>query len=430
MKKHLSKLYVQVMIGILLGIFVGHFFPALGVAMKPLSTLFIKLIKMMLAPIIFASVVVGIARSNNVKEAGKVGVKALIYFEIVSTIALVIGLVVVNVLKPGVGMNIDPAQLDASAIKSYTTAAAAQSHSAMDFILGIIPNTVVGAFSSGEMLPVIFFSVLFAVALSKVDSSKSGAFLDILDTFLHGMFGVVKIVMYVAPFGAFGGMAFTIGKYGIGVLSSYGQLIACLYITCALFIFIILGGIMRACGFSLMKFIAYIKNELLITLGTNSTEAVLPQMLEKLERVGCNKSVVGMVLPTGYTFNADGTAIYLTMGAIFIAQAMNINLSMWDQLVLLGTLLLTSKGSAGVAGAGFVALAATLSSLNNLPVAGLVLLLGVDSFLNAARALTNLIGNGVATLVVAKWEGEVDMKKVEEVLNNKEPDSTLAMQKI
>lgn len=417
MKKLLSRLYIQVLIGILAGVFVGHFFPDFGIQMKPLSALFIKLIKMVLAPIIFASVVVGIAKSNNVKEAGKVGVKAIIYFEIVSTIALVIGLVVVNVFQPGVGMNIDPAQLDPTSIKSYTAAAAAH-HSTVDFLMNIVPTTVVGAFASGEMLPVIFFSILFAIAMSKVDSTKSAAFLDLLDTFLHGMFNVVRIVMYVAPFGAFGGMAFTIGKYGIGVLGSFTQLIACLYLTCAIFVAVVLGTIAKMCGISLIKFLSYIKNELLITLGTSSTEAVLPQMLHKMEKLGCTKSVVGMVLPTGYTFNADGTAIYLTMGAIFIAQAMNIDLSIWDQLVLLATLLLTSKGSAGVAGAGFVALAATLASLDKVPVAGLVLLLGVDSFLNAGRAVTNLIGNGIATFAVAKWEKEVDMAQAHAVLES------------
>lgn len=416
MKKLLSRLYIQVLIGILAGICVGHFLPSLGVELKPLSTLFIKLIKMVLAPVIFASVVVGIAKSGSAKEAGKVGAKALLYFEIVSTLALVLGLVVVNVMKPGVGMNIDPALLDPTAIKGYAAAAAKQP-STVEWLLNIVPTTIVGAFSSGEMLPIIFFSILFSVALAKLPSEQSGKLLDVLDAFLHAMFVVVKIVMYVAPLGAFGGMAFTVGRYGIGVLGSFGQLIACLYITCAVFIFVVLGSIMKACGFSLLKFIRYIKNELLIVFGTCSTEAVLPQMLDKMERLGCQKSVVGMVLPTGYTFNADGTAIYLTMGAVFIAQSMNIDLSLWDQIVLLAVLLLTSKGSAGVAGAGFVALAATLGSMGNIPVAGLVLLLGVDSFLNAGRALTNLIGNGVATFVVAKWEGAVDMKQAHRELD-------------
>lgn len=414
-KGYLSQLYVQVLIGILLGIVLGYFAPNIGAQLKPLGDLFIKLIKMLLAPIIFASVVVGIARMNNVKEAGRVGVKAVLYFEIASTIALVIGLVVVNIFKPGVGLNIDPAQIDVSAIKTYTTAAA-QQKGALDFIMGIIPTTIVGSFANGDMLQIIFFSILLAIAFAKL-GPKGGPAVDLLDTFLHGMFGVVRIVMYVAPIGAFGGMAFTIGKYGIGVLFSYAQLIACLYLTSFIFVTLFLGFVMRMCGLSLWKYLVYIKNELFITLGTASTEAVLPQMMVKMERMGCSKPVVGMVLPTGYTFNADGTSIYLTMAAIFIAQAMNIDMSLWDQVVLLGILLLTSKGSAGVVGAGFVALAATLASMPKIPVAGLVLLLGVDRFLNEARAITNLIGNGVATIAVAKWEGELNMETARAVLN-------------
>ena len=422
-RKYFSQLYIQVLIGIVAGIVLGHYLPDIGSQLKPLGDLFIKLIKMLLAPIIFASVVVGIARMNNIKEAGRVGAKAVIYFEIVSTIALVIGLVVVNIFKPGKGMNIDPTQIDISSIKTYTTAAA-KSGGFMDFILGIVPNTVVGTFANGEMLPIIFFSMLFAVALAKM-GTKATPIVDLLDTFLHGMFGVVRIVMYVAPIGAFGGMAFTVGKYGIGTLASFAELMACLYLTSAIFIVVVLGVIMRMCGLSLWKFLRYIKNELFITLGTASTEAVLPQMLIKLERLGCAKPVVGMVLPTGYTFNADGTAIYLTMASIFLAQAMNIDLTIWDQLVLLGVLLLTSKGSAGVAGAGFIALAATLASMNKIPVAGLVLLLGVDRFLNEARAVTNLIGNGVATIAVARWEGEINMETARAVLDGKVEENIL-----
>jgi len=422
-RKYLSQLYVQVLIGIVIGVALGHYAPDIGSQLKPLGDLFIKLIKMTLAPIIFASVVVGIARMNNIKEAGRVGVKAVLYFEVVSTIALVIGLVVVNIFKPGTGMNIDPAQLDVSSIKTYTTAAA-QPHGVLDFLMGIIPNTVVGAFSSGEMLPIIFFSMLLAIAFAKL-GPKSAPFVDMLDTFLHGMFGVVRIVMYVAPIGAFGGMAFTVGKYGIGTLASFAQLMACLYLTSVVFIVVVLGTVMRMSGLSLWKFLRYIKNELFITLGTASTEAVLPQMLVKMERLGCTKSVVGMVLPTGYTFNADGTAIYLTMASIFVAQAMNIDLTIWDQLVLLGVLMLTSKGSAGVAGAGFIALAATLASMNKIPVAGLVLLLGVDRFLNEARAVTNLIGNGIATIAVARWENEIDMDKARRVLDGEVDENVM-----
>jgi aerobic C4-dicarboxylate transport protein len=419
-RKTLSKLYVQVLIGIVIGVLLGHFNPDVGTQMKPLGDLFIKLIRMLLAPIIFASVVVGIARMNDIHEAGRVGVKALLYFEIVSTFALAIGLVVVNVLKPGVGMNVDPAHLDGAAIATY--AHAAKEHGAIEFLMGIVPSTVVGSFANGDMLQIIFFSVLFAVALAKM-GKRAEPFVDILDTFLHGMFGVVRIVMYVAPIGAFGGIAFTVGKYGIGTLKQFGELMLCVYLTSGVFIVVILGVIMRICGLSLWKFLRYIKDEILITFGTASTEAVLPQMLVKMEQLGCRKSVVGMVLPTGYTFNADGTSIYLTMAAIFVAQALNIPLSLEDQLIVLGVLLFTSKGSAGVAGAGFVALAATLASMHQIPVTGLVLLLGVDRFLNEARAVTNLIGNGVATLAVARWEGALDRATAQAVLDGRiDPD--------
>jgi len=414
LKKYLSKLYIQVLIGILAGILVGHFYPDIGADLKPLGDLFIKLIRMALAPIIFASVVVGIARMNDLHEAGRVGVKAVLYFEVASTIALVVGLFVVNVIKPGSGMNIDPAHIDSSAIAGY--AHAAHEHTALGFLMSIVPNSIVGAFANGDILPIIFFSVLFAVALAKL-GPRTAPLVDMLDMFLQGMFGVVRIVMYVAPVGAFGGMAFTIAKYGLGTLASFGELMLCLYLTSIFFVVVVLGLVMRLCGLSLWKYLRYIRDEILITFGTASTEAVLPQMLVKMENLGCSRPVVGMVLPTGYTFNADGTAIYLTMAAIFVAQAMNIHLTLLDQLVVLGVLLLTSKGSAGVAGAGFVALAATLASMHKIPVSGLVLLLGVDRFLNEARAVTNLIGNGVATIVVARWEGAMDIDRARAVLN-------------
>jgi DAACS family dicarboxylate/amino acid:cation (Na+ or H+) symporter/aerobic C4-dicarboxylate transport protein len=413
-KKQLSKLYVQVLIGIVAGVLLGHYAPDIGAQLKPLGDIFIKLIKMLLAPIIFASVVVGIARMNNIHEAGRVGFKAVVYFEIASTLALVIGLVVGNVFMPGSVMNIDPTKIDSSAISTYTQAA--QKHGFLDFLMSIVPNSVVGAFANGEMLPIILFSILFAIALARL-GPRTEPLVNMLDMFLHGMFGVVRIVMYVAPIGAFGGMAFTVAKYGIGTLASYGHLIFSLYVTSVVFVVVVLGVVMRMSGLSLWKFLRYIKDEIFVTLGTASTEAVLPQMLLKMEKMGCTKSVVGMVLPTGYTFNADGTAIYLTMASLFIAQAMNIHLSIWDQLLLLGVMLLTSKGSAGVAGAGFVALAATLASMPNIPVAGLVLLLGVDRFLNEARAVTNLIGNGVATIAVARWEGAIDMQRAKAMLD-------------
>jgi len=412
--KYLSKLYVQVLIAIVAGILLGHYMPDLGAQAKPLGDLFIKMIKMLLAPIIFASIVVGIARMNNVHEAGRVGFKAILYFEVASTLALAVGMVVVNVFKPGVGMNIDPSHIDAAAIANYTQKAHSQG-GVLEFFMNMVPTSVVGAFANGEMIPIIFFSVLLAVALARIGKPVE-PFVDMLDMFLQGMFGVVRIAMYLAPLGAFGGIAFTVGKYGIGTLASYGELILCLYLTSAVFVFVVLGLVMRLSGLSLLKFLRYIKDEILVTFGTASTESVLPQMLIKLEKMGIPKPVVGLVLPTGYAFNADGTAIYLTMAAIFIAQAMNIDLSLWDQLIVLGVLLFTSKGSAGVAGAGFVALAATLASMHKIPVAGLVLLLGVDRFLNESRAIVNLIGNGVATVVVARWEKVLDLKQARAVL--------------
>jgi DAACS family dicarboxylate/amino acid:cation (Na+ or H+) symporter/aerobic C4-dicarboxylate transport protein len=417
-RKYASRLYVQVLIGIAAGVVVGHFFPHVGEAVKPLGDLFIRLIRMLLAPIIFASVVVGIARMNDIHSAGRVGVKAIVYFEIASTLALAIGLVVVNVVKPGSGMNVDPAHLDSSVIATYTHAA--HQRGMLEFFMSIVPNSVVGAFANGEMLPVIFFSVLLAVSLARL-GPRAEPFVNLLDMFLQAMFGVVRIVMYVAPIGAFGGMAFTIAKYGISTLASFGELMVCLYLTSIVFVFVVLGGVMRLCGLSLWKFLRYIKDEIFVTFGTASTEAVLPQMLIKLEKLGCSRPVVGMVLPTGYTFNADGTAIYLTMAAVFVAQAMNVHLSIGDQVLLLTVLLLTSKGSAGVAGAGFVALAATLASMRAIPVSGLVLLLGVDRFLNEARAVTNLIGNGVATIVVARWEKAIDMRLARAVLDRDAP---------
>lgn len=408
-KKLAGTLYIQVIVGLASGILLGHFYPDIGVELKPLGDLFIKLIKMLLAPIIFASVVVGIARMGSVKETGRVGAKAMLYFEVCSTAALVFGLVVVNLVKPGVGMNIDASQIDTSSIKSYT--AAAEHHTTGEFLMNIVPNSVVGAFAQGNMLQIILFSLLFSFALNRL-GKKVAPLVDGLDMFLHGMFGVVRIVMYLAPIGAFGGIAFTIAKYGIGTLNSFVELMLAVYLTCILFVVVVLGAVMRYCRVPLWGFLKYIKSELLIVLGTASTEAVLPQMLVKMEAMGCPKKVVGLVLPTGYTFNADGTAIYLTMAAIFIAQATNVPLTLWDQLVILGVMLLTSKGSAGVAGAGFVALAATLASMHKIPLSGLVLLVGIDRFLNEARAVTNLIGNGVATIAVARWEGALDLEQM------------------
>jgi aerobic C4-dicarboxylate transport protein len=403
----LRRLYVQVIIGILLGVALGHFAPDIGAGMKPLGDGFIKLIKMLLAPVIFATIVVGIARMGDLKEVGKVGAKALLYFEVLSTIALVVGMIVVNVLKPGAGMNVDPATLDANSISSYTSTAQTQHVGAVDFILNIIPKTVVGSFAEGNVLQILLFAVLLGAALSRM-GDKGKPFIDWLEMLLGGLFGIVKLVMVLAPIGAFGAIAFTIGKYGLGSLASYGKLIVAVYGTCLIFVIVVLGIVARLRRISMFSYLRYIRDELLITFGTASTESVLPAMMRKLERAGCQKSVVGMVMPAGYTFNPDGTAIYLSIGAIFVAQATNVDLTWTHQLVILGVLMLTSKGSAGVAGAGFVTLAATLGSLHEIPVTGLVLLLGVDRFLNEARAITNLVGNGLATITVARWEGAFD----------------------
>jgi aerobic C4-dicarboxylate transport protein len=411
-----AHLYFQVLLAILVGVLLGHFFPGLATKMKPLGDGFIKLIKMLIAPIIFATVVVGIAKVNDMKEVGRVGLKAIVYFELVSTLALAIGLVVVNLVKPGVGINADVNTLDANAVASYATSAKA--FSAVEFFLHMIPDTVVGAFAGGEILQVLLFSVLFGLGLSRF-GEQGKPLVKIIDQLSHALFNVIAIIMRVAPIGAFGAMAFTIGQYGIGSLFSLGKLMACVYLTCLLFIFIVLGTIARLTGFSLWRFLRYIKEEILIVLGTSSSEAALPLMITKMENVGCAKPVVGLVIPTGYSFNLDGTSIYLTMAAIFVAQATNTPLSFGQQLMILGVLLLTSKGAAAVTGGGFITLAATLSTTGKVPVAGLALLLGIDRFMSEARAITNLIGNGVATMVVAKWEGALDIERTRLVLATK-----------
>jgi aerobic C4-dicarboxylate transport protein len=426
-----SQLYVQVLIGIVVGAAIGHFEPQFGAKLQPFADGFIRLIKMLLAPIIFGTVVVGIAKMGSIKEVGRIGVKALVYFEILSTIALVIGLVVVNVVKPGVGMNINVDMLDGSAIAKYSQAATEQGGT-IDFFMNIIPQTFIGAFSNGAMLQVILLSVLMGVALVQMGET-SKPLINTIDLFLQGLFKIVAMVMRLAPIGAGAGMAFTIGKYGIGTLLSLGQLLIALYVTTLVFIVIVLGTVARWSGMPLLQFLRYFKDEILITLGTCSTEAVLPRMMVKLEKLGCKKSVVGMVLPTGYTFNADGTCIYLTMAAIFIAQATNTPLTFMDQMILLGVFLLTSKGSAGVAGAGFITLAATLTTIHSIPLVGLVLLLGIDRFLNEARAVTNLIGNGIGTIAIAKWDNSFDVEACEREIaamrNEKAARRVLAAQK-
>ncbi|KFX14332.1 dicarboxylate/amino acid:cation symporter [Pectobacterium betavasculorum] len=409
-----KSLYFQVLTAITIGILLGHFYPQLGEQMKPLGDGFVKLIKMIIAPVIFCTVVTGIAGMESMKSVGRTGAAALLYFEIVSTIALIIGLVVVNVVKPGVGMNIDPSTLDASAVAVYTQQASQQG--LIPFLMDVIPASVVGAFASGNILQVLLFAVMFGFALHRL-GPKGKVIFDVIDSFSKVIFGVINMIMKLAPLGAFGAMAFTIGKYGVGTLVQLGQLIACFYITCVLFVFLVLGSIAKATGFSIFKFIRYIREELLIVLGTSSSESVLPRMLEKMEKVGCKKSVVGLVIPTGYSFNLDGTSIYLTMAAVFIAQATNSHMDIWHQITLLVVLLLSSKGAAGVTGSGFIVLAATLSAVGHLPVAGLALILGIDRFMSEARALTNLIGNGVATIVVAKYCRELDEKKLQAELS-------------
>ncbi|WP_137886625.1 dicarboxylate/amino acid:cation symporter [Pseudomonas sp. 2FE] len=400
-----KSLYVQVLVAIAIGIVLGHFYPETGAAMKPLGDGFVKLIKMAIAPIIFCTVVSGIAGMQSMKAVGKTGGLALLYFEIVSTIALVIGLVVVNLVQPGAGMHIDVSTLNASGIAGFVETGAQQSTVA--FLLNVIPSTVVGAFAAGEILQVLFFSVMFGYALHRM-GDYGRPVLEFIERISQVMFNIINMIMKVAPIGAFGAMAFTIGKYGVGSLVQLGQLMACFYITCVFFILVVLGGIARAHGFSVLRFIKYIREELLIVLGTSSSESALPRMLTKLEKLGCNKSVVGLVIPTGYSFNLDGTSIYLTMAAVFIAQATDTPMGLVDQLTLLAVLLIASKGAAGITGSGFIVLAATLSAVGTLPVAGLALILGIDRFMSEARALTNLIGNGVATVVVAKWCKQLD----------------------
>jgi aerobic C4-dicarboxylate transport protein len=423
-----QHLYAQVLIAIVLGVLLGHFWPDVGASMKPLGDTFIKLIKMLIAPIIFCTVVHGIASMEDMKKVGRVGIKALVYFEVVTTLALIVGLVVVNVWQPGVGMNVDPAALDTKGIETYTAKAGEQS--TIEFLTHIIPATVVGAFAEGEILQVLFFAVLFAFALQFLgDYGKP--LLHIIDQTAHVFFRIVGIIMKVAPIGAFGAMAFTIGKYGIGTLASLGALMAGFYATCLIFIFVVLGGIAWFFGgFNILKFIRYIKEELLIVLGTSSSESVLPRMIAKMEVLGADKSVVGLVIPTGYSFNLDGTCIYLTMAAVFLAQATNTDLSFAQQLGLIGILLLTSKGAAGVTGSGFIVLAATLASVGTVPVASIALILGVDRFMSEARALTNLIGNGVATVIVAKWENALDVARMHRHLDQETEEEASDPEKV
>jgi aerobic C4-dicarboxylate transport protein len=417
MKKPFYKiLYVQVLFAIVLGVLLGVFYPELGTAMKPLGDGFIKLIKMIIAPVIFCTVVAGIAGMQDMKKIGRVGGKALIYFEVVSTFALAIGLVVANVAKPGAGFNVDPAHLDTSAIAQYTKQAHGQS--TVDFLMHIIPNTFVDAFATGNILQVLLVAILFGFALSMM-GERGRPVTKFIDDISHVIFGIVNIIMKVAPLGAFGAMAFTIGKYGIASLLPLAKLMGSFYLTCFLFVFVVLGLIAKLTGFSIVKFIKYIKEELLIVLGTSSSESALPNLMRKLEKLGCSKPVVGLVVPTGYSFNLDGTNIYMTMAALFVAQATNTDLTLTQELTILLVAMLTSKGASGITGAGFITLAATLAVVPTIPVAGMALILGIDRFMSEARALTNFVGNGVATVVVSKWENELDAQRMDDVLNGR-----------
>jgi aerobic C4-dicarboxylate transport protein len=402
------SLYVQVLIGIVLGGALGYLQPAWGVSMRPLGDAFVNLVKMLIGPIIFSTVVVGLAGMGDLKKVGRVGAKALIYFEIITTLALVIGLVVSNVFTPGAGFHADPASLDAKGIARY--AGAAKEMGTVEFLMHIIPKTFVSAFAEGEILQVLLLAVLFGLALGNI-GEHGRPILNLLNEVARVFFGIVSMVTRLAPLAAAGAMAYTIGQFGLGSLARLGALLACVYLTCAVFILVILGAVARLAGFRILRIIRYIREELLLVIGTSSSESALPGLMDKMERAGCARPVVGIVVPSGYSFNLDGTCIYLTMAALFVAQATDTPMSLWEQLGLLAVLLVTSKGAAGVTGSGFITLAATLAATGKIPVAGMALILGVDRFMSEARAITNFIGNAVATLVVAKWEGALDESK-------------------
>lgn len=418
-KKFYHHLYVQVLAAITLGILLGHFYPELGTAMKPLGDAFIKLVKMVIAPVIFLTVSVGIAGISGLGKFGRIGLKAMLYFLVFSTLALVVGLIAGNLIEPGRGLNIDPASLDSSAVSDYATKAHEQTLTG--FLLNIIPQTVVGAFASGDILQVLFFSVLFGIALASI-GEKAEPVLKALQSASDAIFAMVKILMKAAPIGAFGAMAFTIGKFGVGSVINLAALVVTFYITALLFVIVVLGVVAKANGFSIFRLLHYIREELFLVLGTSSSEAALPNLMGKLERAGVSKPVVGLVVPLGYSFNLDGTNIYMTMAVLFIAQALNIELTLTQEIMLLLVAMLSSKGAAGVTGAGFITLAATLAVVPTVPVAGMALILGVDRFMSECRALTNLVGNAVATIVVARWEGELDRLVLGQALNAKETE--------
>ncbi|MFD1971617.1 dicarboxylate/amino acid:cation symporter [Trinickia caryophylli] len=415
-KPFYRTLYFHVLVAIVLGVILGHFAPSLAVKMKPLGDAFIKLIKMVIGPIIFCTVVTGIAGMGDMKKVGRVGGKALLYFEVVSTFSLVVGLVAGHLFRPGAGFNLNPAAIDTKALAGYTTAA--QHQNTVDFLLHIVPDTFASAFSTGNVLQILLISVLFGAALAAL-GERGKALAGIIDQFAHTCFGIVHIIMKVAAIGAFGSIAFTIGTYGIGAVLPLLKLIGSFYLTLVVFVFLVLGAISRALGFSIVRFMSYIREEILIVLGTSSSEAALPQMLEKLERLGCSKSVVGLVIPAGYSFNLDGTNIYLTMAVLFIAQAFNVELSLTQQLTLVGVAMLTSKGASGVAGAAFVMLTSTLLVFPLIPVSGMVLILGIHRFMGTGLAIVNTIGNGVATLAISAWERELDRAKLNAAMSRR-----------
>ncbi|WP_286753275.1 MULTISPECIES: C4-dicarboxylate transporter DctA [Sphingobacterium] len=418
--KHIFKsLYFQVIVGILVGIICGIYYPDFAVKLKPLGDAFIKLIKMVIAPLIFSSIVIGIAGMQDTKKVGKIGLTSIIYFEIMTTIALIIGLVFVNWIQPGTGMNADPASLDVSSISHYISESK-KPHGFMDFIIGIIPDNVIAAVASDNMLQVLVFAVLFGIGMTKIGQKASEPVLHVLQSFLKVLFSIIKMIMYLAPIGAMGAMGFTIGKFGIQALSKLGMLMLSFYLTCFIFVVIVIGAVLYFyLKVNVFKFLKYIKEEILIVLGTSSSESALPGIMQKMEDAGCAKPVVGLVIPTGYSFNLDGTSIYLTMAAVFISQALNMHLSLEQEITLLLVLLLTSKGAAGVTGSGFVTLAATLPVVGHLPVESVALIFGVDRFMSEARAITNLIGNSAATLVISKYENSLDEDLLHEKLGSK-----------
>lgn len=413
--RFLRLLYVQVLIGVLVGGLIGVFFPSFGADLKPLGDAFVSLIKMLIGPIIFTTVVVGLAGMSDLKQAGRVGFKAFVYFELVTTLALILGLIVANVFTPGAGIHATAASLQSKASEVATYATAAKGQGVVEFLLHLIPKTFFSAFVEGDVLQVLLLSLLFGLALGRL-GDHGRPVLNLLNEVSRVFFGIVSLVTKVAPLAAAGAMAFTIGKYGLGSLVQLGQLMLCVYVTSALFVFLILGSIARACGFSLWKILRLIKEELAIVLGTSSSESALPGLMDKMEKAGCARPTVGLVVPAGYSFNLDGTCIYLTMAALFIAQATDTPMTLAQQLGLLAVLLLTSKGAAGVTGSGFITLAATLATTGHVPVAGIALILGVDRFMSEARAITNFIGNAVATLVISKWNGDFDASKGQDVL--------------